>query len=323
MADSIVIDSVVKDYGSFRALKGISLNIQRGNVFGLLGPNGAGKTSLLSILTTLKRANSGSVIVEGFDVQKDKHSVRKLQGIVFQDPSHDDELTAFENLFLHSKLYGVPKSIAIKKIDEVLDLVGLLDRKNDFVNTFSGGMRRRMEIARALVHEPKILYLDEPTTGLDPQTRNHLWEYLKKLRGKTTIILTTHYMDEAEKLCDIIAIIDHGKIIAQGSSDQLKSLLGGDVIIVRSADNVISALKGSKLRVEKHNDIFEIRVSNAEKELISVIKLLKSKNISVDAISLHKVTLEDVFLHVTGKSLREKSADNGETKKFYFIGRAN
>src|SRR3989344_1156598 len=158
---SILVKGVVKEYGSFRALDSVSLNIPRGKVFGLLGPNGAGKTTLLSILTTLKSATSGSVLVEGFDVQKEKYDIRTLQGVVFQDPSHDGELTAYENLLFHAKLYGVPSITAKRKIDEVLDLVGLLERKNDLTSTFSGGMRRRMEIARALVHEPKILYLDE------------------------------------------------------------------------------------------------------------------------------------------------------------------
>ncbi|MBI4139897.1 ATP-binding cassette domain-containing protein [Candidatus Woesearchaeota archaeon] len=322
---AIVSDAVTKRYNGFEALKGVSLRIPRGVVFGLLGPNGAGKTTLLSIFTTLKRANSGSVIVEGFDVQKEKYSVRKLQGVVFQDSSHDGELTAFENLFFHAKLYGMPSDKSRKKILDVLELVGLSDRKDDFVNTFSGGMRRRMEIARALVHEPKILYLDEPTTGLDPQTRNHLWEYLKNLRGTTTIVLTTHYMDEAEKLCDIIAVIDHGSIIAQGNSDDLKRIVGGEVILVRSSDNIIPVLKRSKFKcsVDKHNGIFEIRVDNAEKSIAKILRVLERAGVKISGVDVHRTTLEDVFLHLTGKSLREESPVDFETKSYTNLGRVN
>jgi len=225
MLKSIIeVNALVKKFKDFVAVDGVSFDVKEGEIFAFLGPNGAGKTTTIRMLTTLLHPSSGKIILNGFDVLNNTEEVRTSFGIVFQDPSVDNELTAYENLEFHGVLYHVPKKIRRERIDQLLKFVGLWDRKDDFVKTFSGGMKRRLEIARGLIHHPKILFLDEPTIGLDPQTRNHLWEYIKRLNKeeKMTVFLTTHYMEEADKIADTIAIIDHGKIIAKGSSKQLQ-----------------------------------------------------------------------------------------------------
>jgi ABC-2 type transport system ATP-binding protein len=221
--DIINVVNLTKKFDDFTAVDNVSFNIKKGEIFAFLGPNGAGKSTTIKILTTLLSPTSGKVTVNGFDILKDKDSVRKSFGIVFQDPSLDDELTAYENMQLHAVLYGIANEQRGEKIRTLLEFVDLWDRKDNFVKTFSGGMKRRLEIARGLLHHPKILFLDEPTLGLDPQTRNHIWEYIKNLNNKEnmTIFLTTHYMEEAQKIADKIAIIDHGKIIAKGSAQEL------------------------------------------------------------------------------------------------------
>ncbi len=223
--DNIIeVKNLTKKFKELKAVDNISFSVKKGEILAFLGPNGAGKTTTIRMLTTLLHPTSGELKVNGFDPLHQMDDVRKSFGIVFQDPSLDNELTAYENLNFHSIMYGVPKEIRKKRIDEMLKFVGLWERKNDFVKTFSGGMKRRLEIARGLIHHPKILFLDEPTLGLDPQTRNHLYEYVKKLNKEEemTVFLTTHYMEEADKVADTIAIIDYGKIIARGTSSQLK-----------------------------------------------------------------------------------------------------
>ena len=214
-----------------KAVDGISFNVDEGEVFGLLGPNGAGKTTTLSILATLLKPTAGTAKVNGFDVLKNSHKVRESIGIVFQDPSSDDILTGKENLYLHALMYGVPKNEINKRIDDSLELVGLKSRQNDRVKKYSGGMRRRLELARGLLHKPKILFLDEPTLGLDPQAREVMWDYIQKLAREEnmTIIITTHYMEEADRLCDRIAIIDFGKIVVLDSPKNLKRKVKGDL----------------------------------------------------------------------------------------------
>ncbi len=219
----IKVEKLVKRFGDFNAVDGISFDVKHGQLFAFLGPNGAGKTTTIKMLTTLLEQTSGKIIINGSDPQANKDKVRESFGIVFQDPSLDDDLTAFENLEFHGVLYGVEKKVLYKRIESLLKLVDLWQRKDDFVKTFSGGMKRRLEIARGLIHHPKILFLDEPTLGLDPQTRNHLWNYVKALNKKEgmTVFFTTHYMEEAARMADNIAIIDHGKIITQGTASEI------------------------------------------------------------------------------------------------------
>lgn len=219
----VEVKNLSKKYGDLIAVDDISFDIQEGKIVAFLGPNGAGKTTTIKMLTTLSKPSHGTIKINELDISK-VSEIRKSFGIVFQDPSLDNELTAYENLEFHGILYGVDKETRKEKIEKMLKFVGLFDRKDSFVKTFSGGMKRRLEIARGLIHLPKILFLDEPTLGLDPQTRNHLWEYVKKLNKENnmTVFLTTHYMDEAEKVADEIIIIDHGKIIAKGTSKELQ-----------------------------------------------------------------------------------------------------
>ncbi|MBI2499465.1 ATP-binding cassette domain-containing protein [Candidatus Woesearchaeota archaeon] len=220
----IEVKSLSKKFDSFTAVDNISFEVEKGSVFAFLGPNGAGKTTTIRMLTTLLKPTKGSIKVNGFDPVSEKNNVRNSFGIVFQDPSLDNELTAYENLVFHSVLYHVPKEMRKERIDSMIKFVGLFDRKDDYIKTFSGGMKRRLEIARGLIHHPKILFLDEPTLGLDPQTRNHVWNYIKELNKKErmTVFFTTHYMEEAEKMADRIAIIDHGKIVKIGTGKELK-----------------------------------------------------------------------------------------------------
>jgi ABC-2 type transport system ATP-binding protein len=244
----IEVKNLVKKFGNLEAVSGISFNVNHGEIFAFLGPNGAGKTTTIRMLTTLLHPTSGQMKLNGFDPTKQQNEARKSFGIVFQDPSLDDDLTAYENMEFHAVLYGVSERIREKRILELLEFVELLGRKDDKVKTFSGGMKRRLEIARGLIHHPKILFLDEPTIGLDPQTRNFLWGYIKKMNKKEgmTVFLTTHYMDEAEKISDKIAIIDHGKIVAIGSSIKLKKMTK-----TNSLEEAFLKLTGHKIREEE------------------------------------------------------------------------
>jgi len=313
---AIQVKNLTKKFGEFVAVSNISFEVQEGEIFGLLGPNGAGKTTTLSMLSTIKEPTKGNAIVNGFNVNSEKDKVRKSIGMVFQDPTLDDELTAYENMDFHGRLYGVPIEIRKKKILELLKLVELEDRKNSLVKTFSGGMKRRLEIARGLLHEPKVLFLDEPTLGLDPQTRNRLWDYIKKLNKekKLTIILTTHYMDEADRLCDRVAIIDHGKIVVLDTPANLKEQIGGDVISIVTGDRekLESFLKKCKwCRFSKiHDGYVTINVLQADKKLADIIGIAHKNKIKVDSMTINKPSLEDVFLHFTGKTIREQEADS-------------
>src|SRR5437870_6438050 len=239
---AIATEQLVKRYGEIEAVRGIDLAVMPGEIFGFLGPNGAGKSTTISMLCTLLRPTSGRAAVAGFDVTRDPDSVRAAIGLVFQDPALDEQLTARENLEFHAFLYDVPRAIRAQRIAEVLGMVELADRANSKVMTFSGGMKRRLEIARGILHSPEVLFLDEPTRGLDPQTRSHIWDYLQDLRRREgiTIFMTTHYMDEAE-FCDRIAIIDMGQIVALGTPDELKARVGGDVITIAPPDTAASA----------------------------------------------------------------------------------
>jgi|SRR5271157_715077 len=302
---------LTKKFGSLTAVDSLNLKVEKGEIFGLLGPNGAGKSTTLSMLCTILRPTSGTAFVNGFDVAKNPSQVRKSIGIVFQDPSIDDKLTGRENLEMHADLYGVPKDQVKERIDNVLKLVELEDRANDYMNTYSSGMRRRLEIARSLIHYPKVLFLDEPTIGLDPQSRDHIWSYIRELikREDITIILTTHYMEEADKLCGRIAIIDHGKIVAMDTPKKLKEELGGDTITVKTKNNDLFLRKIMEAGLAKAavivNDEVKMTVDGAHTLLPGIINLALENKIFIDSISLQEPQLDDVFLHFTGRALRD------------------
>lgn len=320
MTVALQIRNLTRHFKDLVAVDNISFEIRQGEIFGLLGPNGAGKTTTLSMLSTMLAPTSGSATVNGIDIEKDPDGVRKSIGIVFQDQSLDEELTAWENMDFHGRLYRLPTETRNQRITELLTLVELNDRRDDIVKTFSGGMRRRLEIARGLLHHPDVLFLDEPTLGLDPQTRNHLWQYIASLAKEKgiTIILTTHYMEEADRLCNRIAIIDHGKIIAIDTPKNLKDGLGGDLVTIRSPDlaGVADALKAPwVVRVETHTDEVVVSLKNADEYISAIVTLLNSSRIPIASIAVHKPTLEDVFLSFTGKTIREQEADQKESMR--------
>ncbi|MFA6462232.1 MAG: ATP-binding cassette domain-containing protein [Candidatus Woesearchaeota archaeon] len=312
--DIIKITNLTKKFGEFTAVNSINFEVKQGEIFGFLGPNGAGKTTTISMLATILKATSGEATVNGYDITTQQDEVRTSIGIVFQDQSLDEELTAYENMDFHGRLYHVPKEVRKDKILKLLRLVELEDRKNDLVKTFSGGMRRRLEIARGLLHEPKVLFLDEPTLGLDPQTRNHLWDYIRKLNQEQhiTIILTTHYMEEADRLCNTIAIIDQGKIVTSGTPSFLKDAIGGDIITLESSDNqkLLSSLVKFKWvnKAQTHNGSLTINLKQSEKHVVDIVSLANKEKINISTLTVHKPTLEDVFLHFTGKTIREEEA---------------
>ena len=322
MTVAIRVDHLTRKFNELVAVNDISFDIGQGEIFGLLGPNGAGKTTTLSMLVTMLRPTSGTATVNGMDIERDEDGVRKSIGIVFQDQSLDEELTAWENMDFHGRLYRIPGDTRRQRITELLKLVELEDRKDDIVKTFSGGMRRRLEIARGLLHRPVVLFLDEPTLGLDPQTRNHLWEYIAKLAKENgiTIILTTHYMEEADRLCNRVAIIDHGKIIALDTPANLKDGIGGDVVTIKSSDPaaIVAALHEPWVtRMEQHNGEVMISLRNAEQHVSTIVTRLTGKGIGIESFSIHKPTLEDVFLSFTGKTIREEEADGKGNMRMY------
>lgn len=304
----IEVKKLVKKFDDITAVNGVSFDVQKGEIFGFLGPNGAGKSTTISMLATLLEPTSGKALINNFSVTEDRDEVRKSIGLVFQDPSLDDRLTAEENLRFHARLYGVSMENYKKRVEDVLELVELKDRRNDIVRTFSGGMKRRLEIARGLIHYPAVLFLDEPTIGLDPQTRAHLWEYILKLKKEKemTIFMTTHYMNEAE-FCDRIAVIDRGKIVALDTPDNLKKKIGGDIIRMKSAE------KGRlKKEIKEKYDLsakegeggfMQIKVDNAETFMPRLFNELESK---IDSIEMRRPTLDDVFLSLTGRMIREE-----------------
>jgi ABC-2 type transport system ATP-binding protein len=323
MTAAIHAADLTRRFGDLVAVDRISFDIEQGEIFGLLGPNGAGKTTTLSMLATMLEPTAGSATVMGIDVTKDQDGVRKAIGIVFQDQSLDEELTAWENMDFHGRLYRIPKETREERTGELLRLVELFDRRNDIVKTFSGGMRRRLEIARGLLHHPRVLFLDEPTLGLDPQTRNLLWKYIETLaREKNiTIILTTHYMEEADRLCSRIAIIDHGKIIALDTPARLKDSIGGDVVTIRSpeTENTATTLTVPWIkRLETHDGEVILTLENAEQHLSTIVTLMNEKNIPITSISVHKPTLEDVFLSFTGKTIREEDVSGKDAMRMHF-----
>jgi ABC-2 type transport system ATP-binding protein len=309
-ASAITVTGLVKRYGSVTAVAGIDLDIARGEIFGFLGPNGAGKSTTIAILCTLVKATEGSATVAGIDVTANPDDVRSRIGLVFQEPSLDNQLTARENLTFHAMVYGVPRSRRRERIDSVLAMVDLTDRAGEPVLTFSGGMRRRLEVARGILHAPEVLFLDEPTQGLDPQTRARLWDHLREIRRTTslTIFMTTHYMEEAE-WCDRIAIIDQGSIVALGTPDALKSQVGGDVVVVQTDDNARAADEiAGVLGVSAVADGEALRIEVADGAAF-VPKLITTLSVAVKNVSVRRPSLDDVFLKLTGRAIREGDAD--------------
>jgi ABC-2 type transport system ATP-binding protein len=305
----IEIKNLTKKFDDFTAVDSLSFEINEGEIFGLLGPNGAGKTTTLSMLATLLPPTGGDALINGFDVAKHPTQVRRSIGFVFQDPSSDDLLTGRENLYLHALMYGVKPAEIKKKIDEGLKLVDLTDKQNIRMRKYSGGMRRRLELARGFLHSPKILFLDEPTLGLDPQTRENLWVYIKKLstENKITIILTTHYMEEADKLCDRIAIIDHGKVIALDTPGNFKKSLGGDLVTIKTKNPELDELKHMDYvkQVQFKDGLLNLTVIDAGLHLQKILeKVGKAEN-----VELHSPTLHDVFIKLTGRQMREDSEE--------------
>ena len=314
----IIVKNLVKKYGDFYALNGLSFEVNENEIFGLLGPNGAGKTTLIHILATLLKPTTGGAVVNGYDVLHNATKVRKSIGVVFQAPSSDDILTGYENLKIHALLYGIPRGTREKRISEVLKLVGLEGRKNDQVKKYSGGMRRRLEIARGLLHHPKVLFLDEPTLGLDPQSRESMWTYIKEIvtEEKVTIILTTHYMEEADLLCDRIGFISNGKIIALNSPTNLKQEMGGDIVKINFIGDIPSTETFTRFdfvhNVELEKNTAIVYMDEVNSNMHSLIKDLKG----VRTIEYKKPTLNDVFLRLSGGSLSGDSPEGGFMQRY-------
>lgn len=314
----IIVKNLVKKYGDFYALNGLSFEVNENEIFGLLGPNGAGKTTLIHILATLLKPTTGGAVVNGYDVLHNATKVRESIGVVFQAPSSDDILTGYENLKIHALLYGIPRGIREKRISEVLKLVGLEGRKNDQVKKYSGGMRRRLEIARGLLHHPKVLFLDEPTLGLDPQSRESMWTYIKEIvaEEKVTIILTTHYMEEADLLCDRIGFISNGKIIALNSPSNLKQEMGGDIVKINFIGDIPSTETFTRFdfvhKVELEENTAIVYMDEVNSNMHSLIKDLKG----VRSIEYKKPTLNDVFLRLSGDYLSGDSPEGGFMQRY-------
>ncbi len=310
---AIEAENLRKVFGNVVAVDGISFSVEEGELFGLLGPNGAGKTTTINVLTTLIKPTSGSARVWGFDVRTEASKVRSVIGLVPQDLTVDDELTGIENLKLMASLYHVPKDVAERRIEEVLELVDLKEASKRKVETYSGGMRKRLELAAALIHRPKVLFLDEPTLGLDVQTRMHIWDYIRRLvrEEQLTVLMTTHYMEEADANCDRIAVIDRGKIMAIGSPRELKAAHGSDVVELEVQGNgidlhsLVGGVRGVlDLRVEGSRAT--LKVSRGEEVLPELVGRLISGGVIVKRIEMRRPTLDEVFVNLTGRSIREE-----------------
>jgi ABC-2 type transport system ATP-binding protein len=310
---AVEVSELSKRYGEVEAVKGVSFSVGRGEVFAFLGPNGAGKTTTIKMLCTLARPTGGRARVAGFDVVRQPKAVRRHIGLVFQDQTLDDQLTAEENLRFHAVLYRVPHDQVATRIDRVLRLVALGDRRGDLVSTFSGGMARRLEIARGMLHTPAVLFLDEPTVGLDPQTRALMWEDVLRMRSEegVTIFLTTHYMDEAE-YADRIAIIDHGEIVALDTPDELKRQVAADTVELVTADDAGAErhLAAAGFQVSRQGGQLVIFAADGEAQ---VAQIVETAGVPVRNVHVHRPTLDDVFLHYTGRQIREGPAEHSIT----------
>lgn len=318
----IEVNHLHKKYKAITAVEDVSLVVGQKEIFGFLGPNGAGKSTTIKMLATLVSPTAGTALIGGFDIVKQPNQVRQTIGLVFQETTLDERLTASENLFFHGMLYNVGRQTLSRRMGEVLEMVDLGDRKNDRVKTFSGGMKRRLEIARGLLHYPGVLFLDEPTVGLDPQTRNRIWTFIHQLRQREniTIFMTTHYMDEAEH-CDRIAIIDHGRIVTLDTPENLKKMVGGDIITLSVTDRErvkSHIIEKFGLPVKESGQHLQVEVPGGETFIPTLAVDLGER---LRSISMHRPTLDDVFLKLTGKAIREESAGAWSGMRVHMRGR--
>ena len=328
MPSSIIkTENLTKNYsGNIKAVDSVSFEVEEEEIYGFLGPNGAGKTTTILMLITLLKPTSGKATVCGFDISKEQAKVRGNIGYVSQDTAVDENLTGRENLLLQGRFYHLPKEVLEKRINEVLEMVDLADRASSLVSTYSGGMRKRLDIAEGLIHRPRVLFVDEPTLGLDIQTRHKIWEYIQRLREEAhmTIFLTTHYMDEADKLCDRIGIIDYGQIKVIGEPNELKSQIGGDIITLRftnqtnnNADNALTEIK--KLQAIENivpiKDSFNVVAKDGETTVPKIFEVAEKMGTTIESISLKRPTLDDVFMAYTGRELREETGSKEDLMK--------
>jgi len=307
----IEVENLTKKYGDLVAVNNVSFTVKPGEIFGFLGPNGAGKTTTINTLCTLTKPTSGRASIAGLDVVHRQSQVRQMIGLVFQDPSLDERLSALQNLRFHALVYSVPASVREQRIEQFLKMMELWDKRHNKVQTFSGGMKRRLELARGLLHHPRVLFLDEPTLGLDPQTRNRMWEYILELRQQegTTIFLTTHYMDEAEN-ADRIAVIDYGKLIAMDTPAKLKRMVGKDIVSLKTDDNDKAMAEISRryqIEARRDGDGLCFEVANGE-EFLPV--LLREFSTLIVSVSMRRPSLDDVFLKLTGREIREEDVSD-------------
>ena len=310
---AIDVRQLVKTFGDFTAVKGISFGVEEGEVFGLLGPNGAGKSTLIRMMTTLLPPTSGTALIGGHDIVRQQNDVRQVIGVIPQAMTSDMELSVEENLIIYAKLYGVPRQKRQRLIDELLTAVELTQWADKPVKNLSGGMRRRVEIARGLVHEPRIFFLDEPTTGLDPVSRVHVWEMLRRIKQERslTVLITTHYMDEADRLCDHIAIVDHGELKALDSPVRLKASIPGQNVLEVSFDTIpgnwhqrLEALPHVDA-ITDHDGVWRLNSGNGPETTRAVLDLAAQSGVAVKSLSVQSTTLDDVFVHYTGRALRD------------------
>jgi len=313
---TVVVQKLSRSFGRIEAVKGIDLSVERGETFGFLGPNGAGKSTTIKMLCTLLHPTSGNAWINGYDVVRESNAVRHSIGIVFQEPTLDEYLSAEQNLYYHCMIYHMPSQIRRRRIQEVLELVGLEERSHDLVRTFSGGMKRRLEVARGLLHEPQTLFLDEPTVGLDPQTRRSVWEHVLRLRASKglTIFMTTHYMEEAE-YCDRIGIIDHGQLIALDTPAALKHMVGQDVVRLSTNDNekaITEIARDGNRQAKSVDGAVIVEGENGQQLAARLIRQLTLADIEVSEVNVQAPSLEDVFVYLTGRVIREESVGTTE-----------
>jgi ABC-2 type transport system ATP-binding protein len=330
MTNAIEVRGIVKKFGDFTAVDGVSFAVEEGEIFGLLGPNGAGKSTLIRMLVTLLPPTAGIALVSGFDVVKQADDVRRAIGVIAQAMTSDLELSVEENLIIYAKLYGVPRDKRTRLIRELLESVELWQWKDKQVKHLSGGMRRRVEIARGLVHEPRVFFLDEPTTGLDPVSRTAVWEMLQRIKSQRdlTILITTHYMDEADKLCDRIAIVDHGKLVALDSPLTLKASIPSQNMLEVSFSNSPADWE-ARLKslphvdsVIAHENVYRLSSANGPATTLALMEAAAAANVTVNSLSVQSTTLDDVFVHYTGRALRDELQEASAKDSPFMIRRA-
>lgn len=317
----ITVTDLTKKFNGLVAVNNISFSVKKGEIFGFLGPNGAGKTTTIKMLTTLLNPTRGTATIADYDINKKRDQVRQNIGVVFQEPALDTELTGEENLEYHARMYGLSRDKRKNRIEEVLELVNLEEKRNVLVKNYSGGMKRRLEIARGLMHYPTVLFLDEPTLGLDAQTRRAIWAYIKKMNQEegTTIFLTTHYMDEAEYLCDRVGIIDYGKILVIDTISNLKNAVGKDVITLSSSNmgKLVDLFEKEEWieNIKKHDGFLTLGVEKGDQKIPMIIDLAHENDIKIKSITVRKPTLDDVFLSYTGRTIRDQDGSTNAKQK--------